>query len=87
MSWIAVVYGIQLIPVTLTEVRCGKICGKGEHNSEKRRGEVCAGVYLDTLGAVYDVIWPKRESRGQTKQAMAAPSRACWSAISASNLP
>lgn len=56
MSWIAVVYGIQLIPVTLTEVRCGKICGKGEHNSEKRRGEVCAGVYLDTLGAVYDVI-------------------------------
>ena len=38
MSWIAVVYGIQLIPVTLTEVRCGKICGKGERTSEKRRG-------------------------------------------------
>ena len=56
MSWITILHGIQLIPVTLTEVGYGKNCGKGEHNSEKRRGEVCAGVYLNTLGAVYDVI-------------------------------
>ena len=53
-----------------------------EHNFV---GKVWAGVYLDTLGAVYDVIWPKRESSGRTKPAMAAPSRACWSAISASD--
>ena len=38
-----------------------------EHNFV---GKVWAGVYLDTLGAVYDVIWSKRESSGRTPPAM-----------------